>query len=177
MYPSRDNDLSSFDEIIADRSTGDRALHVCSIQSSMCFAMEGLMTTLFTPPGCDWSGDDANSLVEMVEDSDSSYAPSSSEGEVLPPPRPLRPQRTRTMTPRKVCSLWKKKRKAEKKRLMALREQQEDLALHSEVKLSAMSIQRSFERRSTADDSDEDLHRASYEKYGSRADFMRDQRL
>ena len=138
----------------------------------MCFAVEGIMTTLFTPPGCDWSNDDTNSLVDL---SDEPRAPL--EATMPAQTLPVKSQRTKTMTPRKVCSLWKKKRKAEKRRLMELREQQEVLALHSEIKLCALSIQRSFERRVTGEDSDEELQRVPYEKYGSRAEFMRDQRL
>ena len=179
MYLNRiDSDLSSFDEIIAEQSVSSRSSmmmssHVCSIQSSMCFAMEGLMTTLFTPPGCDWTSDD-NSVVDVTDDPIAALAAPLPEdiGPVV-----IMPHRRRTISPRRVCSLWKKKRKAEKKRLLALKQQQEDLAIHSEVKLSAMSIQRSFERRISGDDSDEELQRASYEKYGSRAEFIRDYRL
>ena len=136
------------------------------MQSSMCFAMEGLMTTLFTPPGCDWA--DKNSLVGKET------APIAAKHE-LGVPNQNRP-RTTTLTPRKVCNLWKKKRKAEKKRIMELREQQNDCELHSEIKLSALGIQRSFEKKVPNDESDEELRRATYEKYGSRAEFIRDHR-
>jgi hypothetical protein len=135
----------------------------------MCFAMEGLMTTLFTPPGCDWSSDDNNSVVDFTDNPSAALAaPHMERGPML------MGHRTSILSPRKVCSLWKKKRKAEKKRLVALRQQQEDLELHSEVKLSALKVQRSFERKGTGDDSDEERQRASYEKYGRRAEFIRD---
>jgi hypothetical protein len=106
------------------------------------------MTTLFTPPGCDWS-DDSNSVVE-----------------VSPPPR-------QPISAQKVCSLWKKKRKAEKKKLLAMKE---ELEFQSQVKRTALGIQRSFERRASGEDSDEERQKASYEKYGSRADFIRGRR-
>lgn len=177
MYPSlcENDDLESFDEIIADGSGSTRSaallsMEACSIQSSMCFAVEGLMTTLFTPPGCDWS--DNNSLAELTNSTTDSL-------EALPRRREdmvKSPSGRSGLSPRKVCSLWKKKRKAEKKRLMELREQQDDLELHSEIKLSALGIQRSFERKVPSDESDEERHRATYEKYGSRAEFIRDHR-
>lgn len=179
MYPSHISDgLSSFDEIIAEQSISNQSSrllgsHVCSIQSSMCFAMEGLMTTLFTPPGCDWASEDNNSVVDLTDNPSAALAAPPIHMESRPMPMP---HRTHIMSPRKVCSLWKKKRKAEKKRIVALRQQQEDLALHSEVKLSALRVQRSFERKVTGDDSDEELQRASYEKYGRRAEFIRDLR-
>jgi hypothetical protein len=114
----------------------------------MCFAMEGLMTTLFTPPGCDWS-DESNSVVEAS----------------VPQRQPL--------SAHKVCSLWKKKRKAEKKKFLAMKE---ELEFQSHVKRTALGIQRGFERRVSGEDSDEERQKASYEKYGSRAEFIRDHR-
>jgi hypothetical protein len=48
--------------------------------------------------------------------------------------------------------------------------------MHSEIKLSALGIQRSFEKKVPNDDSDEELRRATYEKYGSRAEFIRNHR-
>ena len=131
------------------------------------------MTTLFTPPGCDWSSDDNdnNSVVDLSDD------PSGAPGVPLVENEPmLTPLRARMMSPRKVCNLWKKKRKAEKKRIIALRQEQEDLELCSSIKLDALKVQRSFERKVTGDDSDEERQRASYEKYGRRADFIRDLR-
>ncbi len=178
MYPSlSENDhLESFDEIIADgtSTTGSSVLlnlQACSMQSSMCLAMEGLMTTLFTPPGCDWS--DNNSVVDLMDDTTDAMSGGQRtlEGTMV-----KSPSGRSNMSPRKVCSLWKKKRKAEKKRLMELREQQDDLELHSESKFSALGIQRNFERKVTSDGSDEELQRATYEKYGSRAKFIRDRR-
>lgn len=145
-----ENDLSVLDGFITgDQTSKLLSSSVCSIQSSMCFAMEGLMTSLFTPPGCDWSDEETtNSIVETA-----------------PPKAPL--------SAHKVCSLWKKKRKAEKKKLLAMRE---EIELQSQVKRTALGIQRSFERRASGEDSDEERQRASYEKDGSRADFIRDQR-
>ena len=142
---------SSLDGIVSvdAMTTSILSSNVCSIQSSMCLAMEDLMTTLFTPPGCDWS-DDSNSVVD------------------IPPPPPRRP-----ISAQQVCSLWKKKRKAEKMKLLAMKE---ELEFQSHVKRTALGIQRSFERRASGEDSDEERQKASYEKYGSRANFIRGRR-
>lgn len=144
------------------------------------------MTTLFSPPGCGWAIDnsyDENDIHGDDRDNTNSLIMDPTKNDDLGLADPYQAQqRTRTLTPRKVCSLWKKKRKAEKKRLeAAMREEAQfvdDLEIHSELKLNALKIQRSFERRlTTGDDSDEELQRASYEKYGSRAEFMRGLRL
>lgn len=130
--------------------------NVCSMHSSMCLAMEDIMTTLFTPPGCDWS-DDTNSVVE-----DSVIVMQREQQQQQPP-----------MTAHEVCSLWKKKRKAEKMKLQAMKE---ELEFQSEVKRTALGIQRSFERKVSGEDSDEERQKASYEKYGSRAEFIQNRR-
>lgn len=152
------------------------SLYGCSMQSSMCFAVEGIMTTLFTPPGCDWSSDDSNSVIEDSSPSRRQIRTTSGAEMMMNNNNTASSSSSSALSPRKVCSMWKKKRKAEKKRLMAMRALQEDHEFHSEIKLSALSIQRSFERR-VGDESDEEQQRASYEKYGSRAEFIKSHRL
>jgi hypothetical protein len=153
-------DLSSFDDLLGDRGTAKSMKMGHQVCSSMCFAMDGILTTLFSPSDAfGWSSDD-NSLVEL----DPAMTPSPEKPEELRKP----------LSPRKVCSMWKKKRKEEKQKLAVLQQRSSDLdhELQSETKQNAREIQRSFEKRF-----DEKDYSQQYERYGSRADFIRDRNL
>lgn len=145
--PPKAADLSSFDDMLEDRT---RTTMMGKEMCSLCFAIEGVMTTLFAPPEFDWPGD--NSIVDSPD----------KDAEREQPP----------MSPKKVCKLWKTKRKAEKQRLLELRQQHDTFSDHelaSETKQSALKIQRTFEKRF-----DENDYTQRYERYGSRALFIRD---
>ena len=126
---------------------------------SLCFAVEGFMTTLFTLPNLDFASD--NSLMDSPRRS-----PTNNKENQRP-----------ELTPREVCRLWKTKRKLKKQELLEMRQQStslmvDDHELQSETKQNAQQIQRNFERRF-----DENDYSQRYEKYGSRAHFIRDRNL
>jgi hypothetical protein len=125
------------------------------------------MTTLCSSPEFDvWPADDNNSLVEGGGRSSShntTTTPSNKENISKP------------VNPRKFCNLWKSKRKQAKKALLEMRREESilfDHELASETKQNAQEIQRRFEKRF-----DEKDYSQRYEKYGSRANFIRDRNL
>jgi hypothetical protein len=128
-----------------------------SLQGSLCFAVEDIMTNLFTPNFDCSAGNN-----RLVESSSPCITPKAEQPSDL--------------TSRKVCKLWKTKRRAQKKELLDMRQQGNlfgsDQELQSETKQNAQQIQRSFEKQF-----DETDYTQRYEKYGSRADFIRDRNL
>ena len=139
---SNGDDLAPLDEM----ATKDTSPKTCSV----CFAIAGVVTTLFTPPDLDWCPDDSFETAAKQEG-------------------------RRDLSPRKVCQLWKTKRKEERRKLQALRQQsqqslfREDHEFQSETKQNAQQIQRNYEKRFDQND-----YSQIHEKYGSRADFIRD---
>lgn len=121
------------------------------LQGSLCFAVEGIMTNLFTPDF------DCSSDKVVLEEKPS-------------------PAYSGNLTPRKICKLWRVKRRAQKRELLEMREGSpslfSDIELQSETKQNALQIQRSFEKKF-----DEKNYSQRYEKYGSRAHFIRDRNM
>jgi hypothetical protein len=116
---------------------------------AVCYAVEGVMTTLFTASDFAWSSEE--SIADSPTDS---------------------PTSNKQLTPSRICRMWKKKRRAEKIKLRELRGKDglfSESELMSETKQCAQKIQRSFEKRF-----DENDYSQRYERYGSRATFIRD---
>jgi hypothetical protein len=141
---------SFFDSMLSQSASSEWASdnQACFV----CYAMEGVMTTFFAPG---WSSE--KSIVDSPADSSTTRK---------------HPAGSRPLTPSRVCRMWKKKRREEKIKLRELRVQDglfSESEMMSETKQSAQKIQRSFEKRF-----DENDYSQRYERYGSRADFIRD---
>jgi hypothetical protein len=136
------------------------------------------MMTLFTPPGLDVEGGPTNKRNaasanrgsrtskygscywgdECDEEIDDEEEDSSSNG-----------SEEDSATVRKVCQLWKSKRRKEKQKAKRLQEEAQlyDKELQN-AKEIALSIQRSFEKKYNENDDSQ-----RFERYGSRAHFMK----
>jgi hypothetical protein len=154
--------------------------------------MEDVMMNLFTPPGLDVDGGGrtvgTNTISRMnsVVGTDCSrgnrrttrtskygscyWGDDYDEDEVETDSSSSGGSEEDSATVRKVCQLWKSKRRKEK--LKAKRLQQEEASLYDKelqnAKEIALSIQRSFEKK--FDENDESQR---FERYGSRAHFMK----
>jgi hypothetical protein len=126
------------------------------------------MMDLFTPPGL--SSDEANDDIldesadddEEEDDDDSSTDTTDSESS------------QDSATARKVCKLWKARRKQEKEKVLRLRQEAHlysDQELQIASKGLALTIQRSYERNRK-----EGSDVKCYERYGTMARFMRDKK-
>jgi hypothetical protein len=126
------------------------------------------MMDLFTPVGLSLDGAEDDTLlddsIDVDDDDDDDDDDSSTDSE---------PSQD-SATARKVCKLWKARRKQEKEKVSRLRQEAHlysDKELQIASKGLALTIQRSYERnRKDGNDI------KCYERYGTMARFMRDKK-
>jgi hypothetical protein len=138
--------------------------------------VEEAMMNLFTPPGLDVDGATSSKGIPTGAGSSSGTSKYGScywsdEGEDggADDEEEEDSSEEDSATVRKVCELWKSKRRKEKQKVKRLR--QEALLYDKELQTTkeiALSIQRSFEKKF---DGNDDSQR--FERYGSRAHFMK----
>jgi hypothetical protein len=139
--------------------------------------MEGFMNAMFTPPDHLYH---ENSIVEQplstkqldehpldehpldehhLDEQQLDEQQLDEQQRVKPPP-----------SPRSVCRMWKNKRRQQRQRAMELKLMDTNISsdgsLQSELKQSALKVQKVYE---DSPEDDDDAYR--YEKYGSRAEF------